>query len=106
MRLMLTALIFVAGMIDLFLGIGFFVSPADSGRTFGLAPLNGGAQGLAVMRADMTAFFVVAAGCMMWGAWRRNGDLLLPPMALFAIAFTGRLLSAAIDGVYPQFWAP
>ena len=104
MRFVLTALIFLAGMVDLMLGIGFFVQPMESGRTFGLAPL--GAQGLAVLRADMTAFFLVAAGCMMWGAWRRNGDLLLPPLALFAIAFTGRLLSAAVDGTYPQFWLP
>ena len=104
MRFVLTALIFLAGMVDLVLGIGFFVDPAPSARTFGLVPL--GDQGLAVLRADMTAFFVVAAGCMMWGAWRRNGDLLLPPLALFAIAFTGRLLSAAVDGTYPQFWLP
>jgi hypothetical protein len=104
MRFVLTALIFLAGMVDLGLGLGFFVSPADLGGRFGLAPL--GEQGLAVLRADMTAFFVVAAGCMMWGAWRRNGDLLLPPAALFAIAFTGRLVSVAADGAYAQFWLP
>lgn len=104
MRFVLTALIFVAGMIDLGLGIGFLVQPADLGQRFGLAPV--GEQGLAVLRADMTAFFMVAAGCMMWGAWRRNGDLLLVPLVLFAIAFAGRLLSAMVDGTYPGFWLP
>jgi hypothetical protein len=104
MRFVLTALIFLAGLLDLMLGIGFFVQPQESGAGFGLAPM--GEQGLAVLRADMTAFFLVAAGCMMWGAWRRNGDLLLVPLALFAIAFTGRLLSAMVDGTYPLFWLP
>ena len=96
MRFILTALIFIAGLVDLMLGIGFLVQPRQSGAEFGLAPL--GEQGLAVLRADMTAFFVVAAGCMIWGAWRRNGDLLLVPLALFAIAFAGRLLSAGRGG--------
>ena len=104
MRFVLTALIFLAGLVDLFLGLGFLFQPQSGGATFGLAPL--GDQGLAVLRADMTAFFVVAAGCMMWGAWRRNADLFLPPAALFGIAFIGRLLSLAVDGVYPMFWLP
>ena len=104
MRFILTALIFATGMVDLGLGIGFFLQPADLGRRFGLLPI--GEQGLAVLRADMTAFFVIAAGCMIWGSWRRNGDLLLVPLALFAIAFSGRMVSAVVDGTYPQFWLP
>ena len=31
---------------------------------------------------------------------------LLVPAGLFGIAFTGRLLSAIVDGTYPQFWLP
>lgn len=104
MRFVLTALIFLAGLTDLFLGLGFLLQPVEGGRAFGLAPL--GDQGRAVLRADMTAFFIVAAGGMMWGAWRRNADLFLPPAALFGVAFTGRLLSAVVDGTYPGFWLP
>jgi hypothetical protein len=104
MRLILTALIIIAGLFDLLLGVGFFLDPVNSGARFFLRP-NGDA-GLAVLRADMTAFFVVAAVWMIWGAWKRNGDLLLVPAALFGIAFVGRLLSAVVDGTYPQFWLP
>jgi hypothetical protein len=43
---------------------------------------------------------------MIWGAWKRNGELLLVPAALFAIAFTGRLVTAVVDGATPQFWLP
>ena len=54
----------------------------------------------------MTAFFVVGGVCMIWGAWKRNGELLLVPAALFGIAFAGRLVSAIVDGATPGFWLP
>lgn len=102
MRFALTALIFILGVGDLMIGLGFLISPVASGAEFGLQAV--GFKGLAVLRADMAAFFVVAAGCMIWGAWRRNGDLLIVPAALFSVAFTGRLISAIADGTYPAFW--
>jgi hypothetical protein len=43
---------------------------------------------------------------MIWGAWKRNGELLMVPAALFAIAFAGRLVTAVADGTTPQFWLP
>lgn len=104
MRLILTALIVVAGLFDLMLGIGFLVDPVNSGARFFLRP--DGAGGLAVLRADMTAFFVVAAVWMIWGAWKRNGDLLLVPAVFFAIALFGRCVSALADGTAPGFWFP
>jgi hypothetical protein len=98
MRLILTALIFLAGMLDLFVGASFLFSPATTGPQFGLNPI--GHEGLAVLRADFTAFFWVAAGCMFWGAWRRNADLLLVPAAIFGVAFAVRAVSLGIDGSY------
>ena len=104
MRFVLTALAMIGGIVFAFIGLGFFFTPETSGADFGLSPA--GTMGLAVLRADMTAFFLVAAVCLIWGAWRRNGELLLVPAGLFGIAFTGRLLSAIVDGTYPQFWLP
>ena len=104
MRLILTALIFLAGMLDLFMAGSFLFDPATIGLTLGVKP--DGVSGLSTMRADFTAFFLVAAGCMMWGAWRRNGDLLLVPAALFGIAITGRAINLAIHGGYPGFALP
>lgn len=104
MRLVLTALIFLAGLLDLFLAIGFLTDPAGNGAQLGVMP--NGTAGLSTMRADFTAFFLVAAGCMMWGAWRRNGDLLLVPAALFGTAITGRAINLAIHGAYPGFILP
>jgi hypothetical protein len=104
MRFVLTALIFVAGLFDLILGLGFLIHPAEAASNFFLSPVGPG--GLAVLRADFTAFFVVAAACMIWGAWRRNGDLLLVPAVLFGIAFSGRAVSIFADGTAPMFWMP
>ena len=104
MRLVLTALIFAGGLMYLLLGIGFLLNPASAGADFGLSAE--GAQGLASMRADLTAFFVVAAGSMVIGAWRRNGDLLLVAAALFATALLGRFVGLFADGTWDGMAVP
>lgn len=104
MRMLLTALVFLAGMFDLFLGASFFLTPVTMGPGFGLAPL--GVQGLSSMRADFTAFFGVVAVCMMIGAWRRNADLLLVPAALMGTAVVVRAISLVQDGSYPGYAVP
>ena len=104
MRLVLTGLIFAAGILFLFLGVGFLIDPVASGVDFGLKADT--AQGLATIRADMAAFFVVGSVCMMVGAWRRNGDLLLVPAGLFGVALLGRLVGLASDGPWEGYWMP
>lgn len=104
MRLVLTGLIFVGGLFFLLAGIGFLLNPGPAGSDFGLLP--DGVQGLSTIRADMTAFFIVAAFSMVWGAWKRNGDLLLVAAGLFAVALLGRIVSVIADGTYPGFIVP
>lgn len=104
MRLILTGLLFLFGLFNLFVGVSFLFDPASLGAQFNLSPL--GAGGLAVLRADLTALFLVAGGCQLWGGWRRNGDLLVVPILLFGVALTGRAVSLAFDGTYPVFAMP
>lgn len=104
MRLILTALIFLFGLFDLVMGLNFLFNPAATAVGFGLQPL--GAQGLSTLRADFTAFFGVIAVCMMLGAWRRNGDLLLVPAALMGTAVAVRAASLVLDGPYPGYIVP
>jgi hypothetical protein len=104
MRFVLTALAMIGGIVFVLVGLGFFFQPETTAASFALLP--DGTPGLAVLRADMTALFIVGGGCMIWGAWKRNGELLLVPAALFGIAFAGRLVTALVDGVTPQFWLP
>ena len=104
MRFVLTALVFLLGLFDLFMGLNFLFNPLGTGVGLGLSPL--GTQGMSTMRADFTAFFGVIAICMMIGAWRRNADLLLVPAALMGTAVIVRTASLFVDGFYPDWPIP
>ena len=104
MRLILTALIFAMGLFFLVMGLNFLAMPASAGAGFGLTP--DGPAGLAVLRADFPALFFVGGLAMIWGAWKRNGDLLLVPAAIFGVALFGRCVSIFADGTVPGFWMP
>ncbi len=102
MRLMLTALIFAMGLFFLVMGLNFLAMPQSAAAGFGLTP--DGPAGLAVLRADFPALFFVGGLAMIWGAWKRNGDLLLVPAAIFGVALFGRFVSIFADGTAPDFW--
>jgi len=104
MRLILTGLIFAGGLLRLVMGIGALIDPATSANEFGISP--SGEEGMATIRAIISAFFIVAASSMMIGAWRRNGDLLLVAAALFAIALIGRIIGLIVDGSYEGAFVP
>ena len=104
MRLILTALVYLSGLLCLFLAVGFLTDPATSAA--GLGVKADGIAGLSTIRADFTAFFGVTGALMLWGAWRRNGDLLLVPAFIYGTAFVCRALGLAIDGTYPGFLQP
>lgn len=104
MIVILRALLFVGGLFYVLMGVGFLLDPAGSGADFGIAPQ--GTMGLASIRADMTAFFLVAGGCLIWGAWARKGDPLLVSAALMGIALFGRIVTLVIDGPHDGFILP
>ena len=54
MRIILTAVLFLAGLFNLFLGVSFLLDPARLGAAFNLDPVGPG--GLAVLRATSVAF--------------------------------------------------
>ena len=96
MNFILASLIALGALLDLVLGVSFLVDPALAGVDFGLT----------AMRGDFTAFFLVSAIFMGWGAWKRRGDVLLPALMLFAIAFAGRLVNLFVVGTYDGWWQP
>ncbi|WP_374591745.1 DUF4345 family protein [Novosphingobium sp.] len=104
MRFVLTALVFLFGLFDLFMGLNFLLNPAETALGFGLSA--NGVQGISTLRADFTAFFGVVAACMMIGAWRRNADLLLVPVAVMGVAVLVRGVSLVLDGTYPGWQVP
>lgn len=104
MWILLRSLLLLGGIFYTLMGIGFLINPVSSGADFGIAPQ--GIMGLASIRADMTAFFMVAGGCLIWGAWARKGDPFLVTAALMAIALVGRTVTLIVDGPHDGWWTP
>jgi hypothetical protein len=92
------------GVLFVSMGFGFLTDPVTTGGDFGIAAQ--GPQGLSSVRADFTAFFWVAGGAFLLGAWKRNGEVLLVTAALMGIALAGRGISLALDGTYDAWFLP
>ena len=104
MHIVLSTIILLLALLDMVIGIGFLVNPSIAAADFGLAAQ--GAQGTSALRADFTAFFLLAGVFMGLGAWRRRGDWLVAPLFLFCVAFTGRALDLVVNGPWDGFWVP
>lgn len=91
------------GALFLFIGANFLLDPVTMGDDFGLSAKGNG--GLSTIRGDMTAFFWVSGGALLYGVWQRRGEVLYVTAALMGIVFCARCLSLALDGFY-EGWAP
>lgn len=100
MRPVLSALVLLAGLVDLIIVGSFLVTPHDS------AELARAAHGLSIIRAHCTSFFSLAAVAMIVGALWRNGDLLLVPTFIFIGALIERLVNLVAFGTYPDWLLP
>lgn len=104
MHVILSAILLVLAILDLVLGTSFLVDPAGGAADFGIAIAT--PHGESTLRGDMTAFFYVTALSLAWGAWRRRGDVMLPALGLFGIAFTGRFINLVAQGPYEGWIVP
>lgn len=91
------------GGLFLFVGSQFLIDPVTAGGDFGLKPK--GNAGLSTIRADMTAFFWVSGGALLYGVWKQRGEAFYVTAALMGIVFCARCLSLALDGTY-EGWLP
>ncbi len=98
------ALVALVALFNIALGLGFLLDPASAGLRFFLAPL--GTQGMATLRADFTAFFVVGGAAAALAAWRSERAPLLVPIALLSIALLGRAASLVADGAPATAFPP
>ncbi|WP_374386434.1 DUF4345 family protein [Sandaracinobacter sp.] len=97
----------IVGLVGLFLagmGLVFLIHPAEMAANFALTPV--GSQGLATVRADFTAFFLVGGLFALLGAWRVDPSPLKVPILLLAVALFGRTVSLVLDGAGPMAWPP
>jgi len=104
MRLVLTAIIFLGGLLFTFIAAGFLVQPENQAAGFGIAATTN--TGLAAIRGDMTAFFAITGLSMLYGAWKRNGDILLIPAFMLGCALLGRIITMFVNGTDEGFFEP
>jgi Domain of unknown function (DUF4345) len=94
----------LGGLLFILIGLAFLIHPAQMGALFFLEAQ--GSQGLATIRADLTAFFVVGGLFAVLGAWRQDAQALNVPLLLLAIALFGRTVSLVVDGRGPEAIQP
>lgn len=99
----LRVLLALLGALFVLVGSQFLLTPVAMGGDFGLIPDGNG--GLSTIRGDLTAFFWVSGGALLYGVWKQRGDALYVTAALMGIVFCARCLSLALDGFY-EGWAP
>ncbi|TPE59177.1 DUF4345 domain-containing protein [Sandaracinobacter neustonicus] len=104
MTLIVRLIIGLVGLFNVAVGLMFLLNPARMGPEFALSPL--GSQGLATMRADFSAFFLVGGLFALLGAIRTDPSPLKVPLLLLAIALFGRTLSLILDGTAPTAYPP
>ena len=97
-------LLAVVGVVFVLIGSQVLFHPVAMGGDFGLTA--NGNQGLATIRGDLTAFFWVAGGALIYGVWKQRGDALHVAAALMGIVFCARGLSLALDGAYDGWALP
>lgn len=96
-----------AGLVALFglaLGLMFFLATDRAAAAFFLEPI--GAGGLATLRADMSAFFLVGAASALRAALKAEGRWLVVPGALYLVAITGRAVNLVVAGTYENAAVP
>lgn len=87
----------LVGLFNIAIGLAFMFRPAQLAVAFFLTPV--GSQGLATLRADFPGFFITGGGFALAAALRRDARAVMVPVALLAIALTGRCVSLLADGM-------
>ncbi len=104
MRAMFRGLVGLLALVNAGVGVGFLIAPARLAAAFYLVPA--GSQGMATLRADFPGFFIGAAIFALLAAVRGQSAPLHVPLALLALALTGRGVSLIVDGVGAHALAP
>ena len=82
------------GLFFVWMGVSGLIDPGSYVDTFGV---HGDAMAMNTIRADFSAFFLVAGGAAGWAALRpEHAKMLWLPAGLFAIALAGRILGVML----------
>ncbi len=100
MTLILRIILGVAGALGLLIGARMWMDPVKVGEMMGLS--GAGPLGQATLRADVGGFFAAVGLLVLAGAIRNQARLFTAPVLMIALALSGRLFAAAVNGVDPM----
>lgn len=103
-NLALRALVLIVAAFNIFMGVLFALRPEQIAEQFFLAPSD--PQGIATLRADFTAFFLVGGAFAAFGAIRGQPAPLRTPIALLTVALAMRGLDIGLRGAGPMAFPP
>lgn len=104
MSFVVRALVGVAGLLGLMLGLGFWFRPDTLAGEFGIGVQS--ALGYSTLRADFGALFAATGILALAAAVKNSARLLTAPLLLIGIGFCGRLFSIALSGYEASMLQP
>lgn len=104
MNFVVRALVGVAGVLALLVGLGFWLRPDSLAAEFGIGVQ--GALGYSALRADFGALFAATGILSIAAAAKNSARLLTAPLLLIGIGFCGRLVSIALSGYEASMLQP
>lgn len=96
LQTILRGLVGLLALFGLLMAIRFWIDPVGPGAQLGVQAIND--LGFSTLRADFAAFFAVGALFALAAAWKNDGDLVLPPLGMFALALIARLATGLTHG--------
>ena len=92
------------GGLALLLALRIWTNPTAAAAQLGVCAL--GPLGVATLRADFAGFFAAAGSFALAAAIRDDRRLLSAPLAMVALALTGRCVTVVHDGLAPPMIMP
>ncbi|WOE75007.1 hypothetical protein [Alterisphingorhabdus coralli] len=104
MAIAVRSLIALLSLLYFYVAATFLFTPLVGAENFALEPV--GIQGMATLRADFGAYFLVTGGAMLWGTAANRPMLYWVAIAILGITFVVRCFSLMVDGVGADPFAP
>lgn len=97
-------LLALVGLLFVSISAGFLLTTQSSAADVGLNISS--LAGYATVRADMSAYFIVSGGILLYASARKAAHLLWPVLLLIIAAYMGRLITVFVDGYEVASFTP
>ncbi len=94
----------LVGVLFIILAIGFLFSTKESAANVGLDIST--LTGYATVRADMSGYFIVSGGILLYASIRKFAHILWPVSLLIIAAYIGRLITIFVNGYDTASFTP